>query len=558
MSMGGSKPDFSERDTLNFYGQPNLYRGGNGFLLASYLSLYGIARESAVPWNATVAPWTRNVDRPLRVKEWHFLGDYSQHQKWDATKPFDVESGDIWNIKALIWNNGNPRPINASISSEAADKWAANWRQLVIPSSIIADATKNDTAIVIVGWDDNMPQYGDTNSTATKLGAWKIKGSWGTREGINGYSWIGYGAVGIGGAVSVYEDSDIVSNPNSKDFIPLKCDEGWAGETTKFAGKYMLVNYKVPNLPAGKTYELYAIDVFNPSHRYTDAEVRVYSNFDKKYLRPTGLLSTQKSYNVPLGFRSVDLAKPVPVKSGQTVSLWLRLNTSADLGYYQVVPVSEPTSLIQNDISPNATGNFSVIARKGDYLYLAGGTTLLQIDVRDPANPVLLHQQNLSEECIRLVPVGGHVIAGLYKRNSGNYAVNKTIDVDAKATSISANLPVFAYDTHNVTSWRPVNLNLPQYSNFWDHPNLPFGYNNRKRVIYNDPCLAALGDNLYFISNRYQDRYNAGANAWRFWWDFTRWGWSLTDPYNPTPLNERVFRFTKPPIRICHKPHLLL
>src|SRR5262249_19976869 len=46
-------------------------------------------------------------------------------------------------------------------------------------------ARPTDHALLLVGWDDGRR-------------AWKVKNSWGTDWGIEGFAWVGYGSFGIG------------------------------------------------------------------------------------------------------------------------------------------------------------------------------------------------------------------------------------------------------------------------------------------------------------------------------------------------------------------------
>ncbi|HUT24254.1 MAG TPA: DUF4214 domain-containing protein [Sumerlaeia bacterium] len=190
------------------------------------------------------------------------------------------------------------------------------------------------------------------------------------------------------------------------------------------------------------------------------------------------------------------------------------------------------------------TGRANELVRHGPYLYVAG-SGLHKIDVSNPTSPTLVHEvTSLDEECIRLAPVGDRLIAGLYKRSQGDYSeLNTAPNIDATSAEVQSDLPFFVYDTYNPNNWRKVDFKLPKFEDISPYPGLN-GFADRKRVIYNDPCLVSSGNTLYVLANRYQDRRDEASDQWRFWWDFALIGWDFTDPYNPTPLSDTVFERT--------------
>jgi hypothetical protein len=544
--------DYSEQDMGNFRARP-FDEGGWMAMAASYYSLYGPVLESDELWKRKLDRWHPDLLRQKNVSEWWYLGDLSGHQ----TRSGDPDVNDDRNIAniqtALTWG-----PVSVSISSGLANAWDENWGDKVIPGSLRSDAF--DHAVVIVGWNDRVPHTGTEGTTIGVTGAWLVRNSWSSLWGgadevpgfdlPGGYAWVGYGAINIGFAASLYPVGGYVSRGSPDMPVEtLHADQGWRGAVTEGggvleteAGEHMLVKYTVPDLPDISAHELYAVEVTAASANLT-YEIRIYQDFDGNApigeytaARTTGRLDFA-------GIYTVDLNSPVPVEPGQTVVIRLKLTQEPDFGGVGIIPVSDPSPLL--GVLPSVgAGKINELVKHGKYMYLAG-TGLHKVDVSDPQNPTVVNEiSTLDEECIRLAPVGDRLIAGLYKRSQGDYSeLNTAPNLDATSAEVQSDLPFFVYDTYNATNWRKVDFKLPKFEDISSYPGLN-GYADRKRMIYSDPCMVSSGNALYVLANRYQDRWDRASDRWRFWWDFALIGWDFTDPYNPTPLTDTVFDLT--------------
>ncbi|MBN1867292.1 C1 family peptidase [Candidatus Sumerlaeota bacterium] len=240
--------EYSEQDIGNFYPLGNWTAGGNGHLVATYLSKFGTVNESDEPW---VVP-----------------ANSSSHGEWDPTNPYVTSIrnwhflGDLTTDNTAIKNALTHGPVTTSMCTDACFDWDyENWPTRVVPATVqvLFPKTQNDHDVVVVGWDDNMP-----HAEGGAFGAWKVRNSWGSSWGYGGYCWIGYGAAGIGYGTSyfptateeVYEDR----NPN---MTVLSYDNGWNGSAlgwVSWSSAQMLNVYTIPALPPDTNY-LYAIDI---------------------------------------------------------------------------------------------------------------------------------------------------------------------------------------------------------------------------------------------------------------------------------------------------------
>lgn len=511
-------PIYSEQDIGNFW--MSVDNGGNSFMAASYLGLYGSVKRSDEPWTGWLGVWDASKPRQKNITEWNYYGDLS------TTSP-----ADIFAIKSLLADG----PVDTAISVAVAESWKPGiWPGFVVPHTVKATPDQLDHAVSIVGWDDTMPQYSEGNEVT--YGAWKVKNSWGNRSGFSGYLWIGYGAIGVGSAISAYPPTGIKPyNPNN---VQLTWDRGTNGQSMHL-GPYSVVKYRVPRLPAGVSPLLYAVDIETP-RPLMHYELRVYPDFDGR--APTGSVLASKQGDIDeMGLHTITLDLPIVVKEGQTLAFWLALT---DDGMYGQTPLAFPALLIQNTaFSP--TGLFRDIAKRGNIVYLAGDT-LVSFDVTVPTSPEWTYTYQITGSAItfdHIFPFGTRMLAAMKQiPASRDYkGRNTTININATPTTTTSNLPFMLFDTYNPHSWREVALTMPRYGAWKNHPSVPSSFDDQKRMLYNHPTLAADGDTFYLLANRYQDRYDATSQSWRYWWELGSTGWSFTDPYNPTLLEDQVY-----------------
>ncbi|MCU0288967.1 MAG: C1 family peptidase [Acidobacteria bacterium] len=129
----------------------------------------GAMMETCFPYTATDAPCNTSCPFPYQIQGWAFITS-------------DDEVPPTESIKQAIYTYG---AVQAGIF---ADTWFQSYT-----SGVLNRCKKNPNwsnhAIMLVGWDDS-------------LGAWRLKNSWGTGWGENGYMWIKYGCSLVGYAAN--------------------------------------------------------------------------------------------------------------------------------------------------------------------------------------------------------------------------------------------------------------------------------------------------------------------------------------------------------------------
>jgi inhibitor of cysteine peptidase len=126
----------------------------------------GAVYENDLPYTGQDTPLTRALPHHERVLAWN-----------------SVFNADVSTIKRIIREYG---PVSAYVCAGSRFMW---HRSGVFETDESAACNGNiNHAVVLVGWDDSKGSRG----------AWRVRNSWGTTWGEQGYMWIGYGISGIG------------------------------------------------------------------------------------------------------------------------------------------------------------------------------------------------------------------------------------------------------------------------------------------------------------------------------------------------------------------------
>lgn len=171
LKKDGIEVDLSEQYLVscNTYGW-----GCSGGLWANDMIVSpGAMMESCFPYVATDAPCNTSCPYPYSIQSWGFVGTQS------AVPPID-------SIKQAIYTYG---AVSAAVYVDS------NFQAYTsgVLNACKVNPRRTNHAILLVGWDD-------------ALGAWRLKNSWGTGWGENGYMWIKYGCdlVGYGANYMIY------------------------------------------------------------------------------------------------------------------------------------------------------------------------------------------------------------------------------------------------------------------------------------------------------------------------------------------------------------------
>jgi titin len=121
--------------------------------------------ESDFPYTATDAPCGGPYTHQETIADWIFIGSENGVPSTDAIKQAIVDHG----------------PVSAAVCVDS--QFQAYTGGVFKPTFVWCFSVNH--AIVLVGWDDS-------------LGAWRLRNSWGTEWGEDGYMWIAYGKAQVG------------------------------------------------------------------------------------------------------------------------------------------------------------------------------------------------------------------------------------------------------------------------------------------------------------------------------------------------------------------------
>jgi hypothetical protein len=139
------------------------------------LKAYGTTVESAYPYTR-VPGQLRPIPTPYRVASWGF-----------------VANGNRPSVAAMKRSLVAHGPLSVGVLSTPAfqaHRGAGVFRQ----SAGAGGANRMNHFVLLVGWDDTR-------------GAWRIKNSWGTGWGDNGYAWVAYNSDNLGASAAWVESA---------------------------------------------------------------------------------------------------------------------------------------------------------------------------------------------------------------------------------------------------------------------------------------------------------------------------------------------------------------
>lgn len=159
----------------------------------------GAVLEIDYPYTAADDPCVCPDPHPYRIKDWAFIGS-----------SYGVPT--VGEMKLAIFEHG---PISVAV---AVNGYFHSYTGGVFNGC--TEATINH-AVVLVGWDDNLGDYG----------AWILRNSWGSGWGEDGYMYIAYGClqVGYGACFIDYEGGVSFTADTAAGWAPLNVN--FAGQT---------------------------------------------------------------------------------------------------------------------------------------------------------------------------------------------------------------------------------------------------------------------------------------------------------------------------------------
>ena len=304
---GGSLFDFSENNVKECEWWGSSCGGGNYWRLASFLAAKGTVLETCDPYVPSNVACNSSCPYQRNLLEWWVISS-------EVMPSVNV-------LKSYIQTYG---PVYTTLYAGYYDAWDTEFGNYDGSYTLYYTGTQESNhAVLIVGWDDDLPHAGGQ-------GAWIVKNSWGTSWGgpcgygtEGGYFTIAYGSAQIGTHSSLlhgWQNYD----PNG---MLLYYDEGGytgsVGYTNPTA--WGLCKFIPGEDVEEERVEFWTLDAT------TDVDVLLYDDFNGTSVSNLLASNLNNSY-VTAGYHSVELASPVSVTSGDDVYAVVKI-TDASYAY---------------------------------------------------------------------------------------------------------------------------------------------------------------------------------------------------------------------------------
>jgi len=296
---GAGSYDFLENNAKECNWYETSCGGGDYRLLASLFSQKGTVLESCDPYVPSNVDCNDTCPYIKTLLDWRIISG-------DAVPDTEVLKGYVY---------ATAGPIYTSMYAGDNDAWETEFGNYDGSYTLYYAGTEGPNhAVLIVGWDDDLPHAGGT-------GGWIVKNSWGTEWGDSGYFTIAYGSAGIGKYSSFMHDWQ---DYDSGGDIMYYDEAGWTG----MVGYDSTTGWGLCKFfPTSNTYinrmEFWTTD------RTTDVDVYIYDNFDGTTLSNLRWSSLNHSFN-EAGYHGVEVNPPLAVTSGDDVIVVVKVT---NVGY---------------------------------------------------------------------------------------------------------------------------------------------------------------------------------------------------------------------------------
>ena len=294
---GGGLFDFSENNAKECEWWGSSCAGGNYWRVASLLAAHGTVLETCDPYVPSDVACNSGCPFQRTLLDWRVISA-------DVAPSVNV-------LKSYIQTYG---PVYTTMYAGSYDGSYTLY---------YTGAFGPNHAVLIVGWDDDLPHAGGQ-------GAWIVKNSWGTSWGgpcgygtEGGYFTIAYGSAQIGTYSSYLHDWQTY-DPNET--LLYYDDGGYSGGV----GYNMPTAWGLCKFIAGEDVETRRIE-FWTLDATTDVDVFLYDDFSGTAV--SNLLASSLNNSFPnAGYHSVELSSPVSVSAGDDVYAVVKI-TDAVYGY---------------------------------------------------------------------------------------------------------------------------------------------------------------------------------------------------------------------------------
>ncbi len=304
---GAGSYDFSENNAKECPWRDPSCSGGNYWEMAGWFSQKGTVLESCDPYVDSDVNCNNACPYIKTLLDWRFIS-------------FGVPNTNV--LKGYIQTYG---PVYASmyIGSLFDRDWQREFSDYDGSYTLYHEGARDPNhAVLIIGWDDDLPHAGGA-------GGWIVKNSWGTDWGgpcgygsEGGYFTIAYGSAGIG------ENSSFISD--WQDYDPdggmMFYDE--AGMTTAWGGcqgsttAWGLSRF----IPPASTYVTRV--GFYTTDATTDVDVYIYDDFN--VTAPSNLLWSGVNYGfAEAGYHGVEVSPPLAVSGNDDVIVVMKFTNES-------------------------------------------------------------------------------------------------------------------------------------------------------------------------------------------------------------------------------------
>lgn len=341
--QGQPEYDFSENNVIECNYEQTGCEGGNIWIVTNRLSRHGAVLESCDPYNPNDEPCNTSCPPVEIVSDMWALGG--------------SEVPPVATLKNWLYSYG---PLYVTMDSGSSSvSWYLTFQAYDGSYTLhYPIATPDlDHAVLLVGWDDNLPHAGGT-------GGWIVKNSWSTGWGgtcgystEGGYFTIAYDSAGIGSNAALirswqdYEPGSILLH---HDEAGIQQAYGWHGHQQG----YGLVRLTPQENGCASQVEFWTTDVT------TDVDVYIYDSFNGQ--SPSGLLWQRENLSFDYtGYHSVAIDPPLPVSAGNDLNVVVRFTNAS---YWAVLPLDNlaPAAPSQSFVSFNGqNGTWSDLGATG-------------------------------------------------------------------------------------------------------------------------------------------------------------------------------------------------
>jgi C1A family cysteine protease len=335
---GAGAYNFSENNVKECEYFGSSCAGGNYWKVANYLAAYGTVLETCDPYVASDVTCNSSCPYQKTLLDWQVVSS-------SGVPPTNV-------LKSYLQTYG---PLYTAMYAGNYDAWHTEFQTYDGSYTLYyAGPEPPNHAVLIVGWDDNLPHAGGT-------GAWIVKNSWGTGWGgtwgygaEGGYFTIAYGSAHMGSYASflnTWQNYDPNGALLYHDEGGYKAAVGY-GNTTAWG----LVKFVPEDDMDIERVELWTLDTT------TDIDVYIYDDFASG--SPWNLLASELNTSFDLaGYHSIELSTPLPVTSGDDIYVAVKITNS---GYTYPISFDNAGPVASGYCYLSSNGSFFTEFSSGD------------------------------------------------------------------------------------------------------------------------------------------------------------------------------------------------